>query len=136
MPDVRPGNRRPRLVRYPETESLVDSMGLPSKGRQHSIARLRAFRRTRVPIFANVGGFRAEDIAETCEGVAPLVAGIEISLMCPNIDKAADFDEVRLLSDVLDRFRGRAALTVRIPNDTTADTGRLKTLVEFCIEKG
>jgi dihydroorotate dehydrogenase len=136
MPNVRPGNRRPRLVRYPETESLADSMGLPSKGRQHSIARLRAFRRRGVPIFANVGGFRADDIAETCEGVAPFVAGIEISLMCPNLDNGAEFDEVRLLSDVLNRFRGRAALTVRIPNDTTADAGRLKALVEFCIESG
>jgi dihydroorotate dehydrogenase len=136
MPNVRPGNRRPRLVRYPEAESIADSMGLPSKGREHSIARLRAFRRRGVPIFANVGGFRADDIAETCEGLSRYVAGIEISLLCPNVHKAAEFDEVRLLSDVLDRFPGRDALTVRIPNDTTADAGRLKTLVEFCIERG
>jgi dihydroorotate dehydrogenase (fumarate)/dihydroorotate dehydrogenase len=135
MPGVRPGNKRPRLVRYPDTESLVDSMGLPSKGRQHSIERLRAFRRTQIPIFANVGGFSAEDIAETCEGVAPYVAGIEISLICPNVDKAAEFDEVRLLGNVLDRVHAEKALTVRIPNETTEDSGRLKALVEFCIER-
>jgi dihydroorotate dehydrogenase (fumarate)/dihydroorotate dehydrogenase len=136
MPGVRPGNKRPRLVRYPDTESLVDSMGLPSKGRQHSIGRLRAFRRTQIPIFANVGGFSADDIAETCDGVAPYVAGIEISLICPNVDKAAEFDEVRLLGNVLDRVHGRKPLTVRIPNDTTEDAGHLKALVEFCIASG
>jgi dihydroorotate dehydrogenase len=136
MPGARTGNKMPRLVRYPEAESLVDSMGLPSKGRQHSIGMLRAFRRTQLRIFANVGGFSADEIAETCEGVAPYVAGVEISLICPNVDKAAEFDELRLLGDVLDRDHGRKALTVRIPNETTEDAGRLKALVEFCIERG
>src|SRR6267378_114004 len=32
MPEARYGNPFPRLVRLPETESIADSMGVPSKG--------------------------------------------------------------------------------------------------------
>src|SRR5919198_662063 len=40
MPEPRFGNPFPRLVRYPETKSLADSMGVPSKGRAHAVERL------------------------------------------------------------------------------------------------
>jgi dihydroorotate dehydrogenase len=84
MPAPRTGNPFPRLVRYPETQSLADAMGVPSTGRDACVARLRAHRRTGPPLFANVGGFSAAEIATSFLAVEPYVDAIEISLMCPN----------------------------------------------------
>ncbi len=91
MPEVRPGNPFPRLVRYQATESLADSMGVPSKGLDHALHRLARLPSQRQrPIFANVGGFSADAIANSFFKVAPLVDGVEVSLMCPNLPQARD----------------------------------------------
>src|SRR5262245_35610554 len=50
MPQPRAGNPFPRLVRYPETESLADAMGLPGAGRDACVARLARFHDHRVPV--------------------------------------------------------------------------------------
>src|SRR5882757_8793595 len=43
MPEPRTGNPFPRLVRYPETQSLADAMGVPSRGLAYCVERLGAF---------------------------------------------------------------------------------------------
>jgi dihydroorotate dehydrogenase len=134
MPEPRPGHPFPRLVRYTETESLADSMGLPSRGLDYCVAGLRQAGHRKVPVFANVGGFSAEAIATSLFAVEPFVDGIEISLMCPNVAHRASFDEVGLLRDVLARTAGRRKpAIVRVPNDT-ARSNRLGDLIECCIE--
>src|SRR3977135_1077104 len=59
MPEPRPGHPYPRLVRYTETESLADSMGLPSRGRGYCVERLAQLGRRRVPVLAHIGGLSA-----------------------------------------------------------------------------
>ncbi len=138
MPEPRFGNPFPRLVRYEETESLADSMGVPSKGRAYAVERLRRFSRRKAPIIANIGGFTAEAIASGFFEVEPHVDAVEISLMCPNVLAPGEhFDELRLLQDVLRRIVGRSKpAIVRIPNDTTQSPDRMAELVERCIEAG
>jgi dihydroorotate dehydrogenase (fumarate)/dihydroorotate dehydrogenase len=124
-------------VRYADTESLADSMGLPSQGLAYSVERLRKLERPRVPLFANIGGFSAGEIAESLFAVEPYVDGVEISLMCPNVLKAGEtFDDVGLLVQILERTSGRTKpAIVRVPNDT-ARGDRLKDLIECCIDGG
>lgn len=138
MPEARYGNPFPRLVRYPETASLADSMGVPSLGRAHAVGRLRGFRERRVPIIANIGGFTADALARGFLEVEPFVDAVEISLMCPNVLAAGEtFDELLLLRDVLSRIESRAKpAIVRIPNDTTQSADRMAELIERCIEAG
>ncbi len=138
MPEPRFGNPFPRLVRYEQTESLADSMGVPSKGRAYAVERLRRFSRRKAPIIANIGGFTAEAIASGFFEVEPHVDAVEISLMCPNVLAPGEhFDELRLLQDVLRRIVGRSKpAIVRIPNDTTQSPDRMAELVERCIEAG
>jgi dihydroorotate dehydrogenase len=136
MPEPRVGNPFPRLVRYAETESLADSMGLPSKGLAYAVARLARGERGGPPVFANVGGFTAQAIADSVLAVEPYVDAVEISLMCPNIVKDG-FDALALLSDVLDRLEGRKRpAIVRVPNDTAASDERLSGLIECCVSRG
>ena len=137
MPQPRPGNPYPRLVRYPQTESLADSMGVPSRGRDYCVEHLSRFHPHSVPLFANVGGFSADEIATSFAAVEPHVDGVEISLMCPNLKPGEAFDEIALLRDVLARIEGRRKpAIVRVPNDTVCSSDRLAELVERCIEAG
>jgi dihydroorotate dehydrogenase len=138
MPDPRYGNPFPRLVRYRDRESIADSMGVPSKGRDYAVQRLQRPRRGRIPVFANVGGFSAETIAAGVLDVQPYVDGVEVSLMCPNVLKAGEiFDEIGMLRGVLERIAGRTArVIVRVPNDTTQMPDRMAELIEVCVAAG
>jgi dihydroorotate dehydrogenase (fumarate)/dihydroorotate dehydrogenase len=137
MPQPRPGNPYPRLVRYPQTESLADSMGVPSRGRDYCVEHLSRFHPHPVPLFANIGGFSADEIATSFAAVEPHVDGVEISLMCPNLKPGEAFDEIALLRDVLARIEGRRKpAIVRVPNDTVRSSDRLAELVERCVEVG
>jgi dihydroorotate dehydrogenase (fumarate)/dihydroorotate dehydrogenase len=137
MPEQRPGHPYPRLVRYTDTQSLSDSMGLPSRGLDYCVERLKQTGRARVPVFANIGGFSAEAIAASLFAVEPFVDGIEISLMCPNVLRDGEvFDDVGLLRDILKRTEARRKpAIVRMPNDT-ARSDRLADLIECCVEGG
>ncbi len=136
MPEPRLGNPFPRLVRYREKESLADSMGVPSRGRAYAIERLKRRGPARVPVFANVGGFSADTIAEGIADVLPFVDAVEISLMCPNVLKPGEvFDEIGMLRGILDRLQVPfGSLVVRVPNDTTGLHDRFAELVEVCVE--
>jgi dihydroorotate dehydrogenase (fumarate)/dihydroorotate dehydrogenase len=138
MPEPRYGNPFPRLVRYRDRESIADSMGVPSKGRNYAVDRLRQAGARRVPIFANVGGFSSEDIAAGVIQVQPYVDLVEVSLMCPNVLKAGEvFDEIGMLRGILDRIEARVAqVVVRVPNDTTQMPERFAELIELCISAG
>lgn len=137
MPQPRPGHPYPRLVRYAETQSLADSMGLPSRGLGYCVERLKHRGRRRVPVFANIGGFSAEEIATSLFAVEPFVDAVEISLMCPNVPRAGErFDDVGLLREIVGRTQGRRKpAIVRVPNDT-ARSEQLAELIECCVESG
>ena len=138
MPMRRDGNPWPRLVRYPETLSLADAMGVPSKGLAHAAERLAVFAPSRrVPLFANVGGFDAPSIATSYATLAPVVDGVEVSLMCPNVRRGERFDDCGFLADVLTAIGPRPApLVIRVPNDTAADPHRLAAFIDICIAGG
>jgi len=60
------------LVALPETQSLPTPMGVPSDGRDRCVERLRRFRRTGTPLFANIGGFSAAEIAASFSRSNPM----------------------------------------------------------------
>jgi dihydroorotate dehydrogenase (fumarate)/dihydroorotate dehydrogenase len=138
MPEPRFGNPFPRLVRYPETQSLADAMGVPSRGLAYCVAQLACVRGRKVPLFANIGGFSGEAIAASFFAVEPHVDGVEISLMCPNLLRPGEhFDDIALLRDVLERIAGRRKpAIVRVPNDTARTSDRLAEMIERCVEAG
>ena len=137
MPQPRPGHPYPRLARHTETQSLADSMGLPSRGLDYCVKHLERLGSRRVPVFANIGGFSAGEIATSLFAVEPFVDGVEISLMCPNVPRDGErFDDAGLLRDILARTQGRRKpAIVRVPNDT-ARSDRLGELIECCVAGG
>ena len=138
MPEPRQGNPYPRLVRYLETNSLADAMGVPSRGLAYCVEQLGRMREHRVPIIANIGGFSADAITTSFFSVEPQVDAIEISLMCPNLLRPGEhFDDIGLLKEILGRIDGRRKpAIVRVPNDTARSSERLAEMIECCVDAG
>ena len=86
LPDWRPGNPKPRLLRYPEENALGNCYGLPSDGVDACAARLRAnaATRPRLPVIANIDAPTIPLYVRSFELLEPYVDAIELGLQCPN----------------------------------------------------
>ena len=86
-PLPREGNEPPRIA---EVESgMLNAIGLANPGRDRFLAQtLPALRALGKPLWVSVGGFAAQEYAETCAALADVT--IELNLSCPNVDEAAD----------------------------------------------
>ena len=84
----REGNAPPRIA---ETEhGMLNAIGLANPGRDAFVAsHLPRLRELGIPLWISVGGFCADDYAETC-AVLEDVHAVELNLSCPNVDEAAE----------------------------------------------
>lgn len=96
LPVPQPGNPRPRVLRYPEEQALINCYGLPSHGLAAVAERLRRIR-SRVPIVATVDGPNVEEYLRSFAAMEPLVDAIQVSAKCPNHTK--DEGDFLLLSN-------------------------------------
>ena len=78
-PEARAGNPRPRLVRYPERLSVANSMGLPNRGVDAAVRRLRSRPVRNTTVLASVAGFSIESILASVGAIEPLVAAVKIA---------------------------------------------------------
>lgn len=86
-PLPRAGNPPTRIA---ETDvGVLNSIGLANPGRdrflEQALPRLRALG---VPLWVSVGGFAAQEYAETCARLEDVT--IELNLSCPNVDEAPE----------------------------------------------
>jgi dihydroorotate dehydrogenase (NAD+) catalytic subunit len=87
-PLPREGNAPPRIAET--AHGMLNAIGLANPGRERFLAdHLPRLRELEVPLWVSVGGFCAEDYAETCSLLVDVEA-IELNLSCPNVDEAAD----------------------------------------------
>jgi dihydroorotate dehydrogenase (NAD+) catalytic subunit len=78
-------------VRIAETDhGMLNSIGLANPGREAFLADvLPQLRELELPLWISVGGFSADDYAETCSTLDDVTA-IELNLSCPNVDEAPE----------------------------------------------
>jgi dihydroorotate dehydrogenase (NAD+) catalytic subunit len=78
-------------VRIAETEhGMLNSIGLANPGRERFLAEvLPQLRELGVALWVSVGGFSAQEYAETCAALDG-IAAIELNLSCPNVDEAPE----------------------------------------------
>ncbi|HEV7132943.1 MAG TPA: dihydroorotate dehydrogenase catalytic subunit [Gaiellaceae bacterium] len=87
-PLPREGNAPPRIAET--AHGMLNAIGLANPGRERFLAEaLPRLRELGVPLWISVGGFCAQDYADTCALLADVEA-IELNLSCPNVDEAAD----------------------------------------------
>lgn len=87
-PLPREGNAAPRIAET--AHGMLNSIGLANPGRARFLTEhLPRLRELGIPLWVSVGGFCAQDYADTC-AVLDGVEAIELNLSCPNVDEAAD----------------------------------------------
>ena len=87
-PLPREGNAPPRIAET--AHGMLNAIGLANPGRERFLAeQLPRLRGLGLPLWISVGGFCADDYAETCATLEHVEA-IELNLSCPNVDEAAD----------------------------------------------
>jgi dihydroorotate dehydrogenase (NAD+) catalytic subunit len=87
-PLPREGSAPPRIAET--AHGMLNAIGLANPGRERFLTEhLPRLRGLGVPVWVSVGGFCADDYAETCSRLGDLGA-IELNLSCPNVDEAAD----------------------------------------------
>ena len=87
-PLPREGNAPPRIAETPH--GMLNAIGLANPGRTRFLDdTLPRLRELGVPLWISVGGFCAQDYADTCAALDDVYA-IELNLSCPNVDEAAD----------------------------------------------
>jgi dihydroorotate dehydrogenase (NAD+) catalytic subunit len=89
-PLPREGSAPPRIAET--AHGMLNAIGLANPGRERFLAEhLPRLRELGIPLWISVGGFCAEDYAETCAALrSNEVETIELNLSCPNVDEAAD----------------------------------------------
>jgi dihydroorotate dehydrogenase (NAD+) catalytic subunit len=87
-PLPREGSAPPRIAET--AHGMLNAIGLANPGRDRFLAEhLPRLRELGIPLWISVGGFCADDYAETCSVLVDVEA-IELNLSCPNVDEAAD----------------------------------------------
>jgi dihydroorotate dehydrogenase (NAD+) catalytic subunit len=86
-PEPREGNEPTRIA---ETEhGMLNSIGLQNPGRERFLDEvLPRLRELGIPLWVSVGGFAADEYAETCARLNDVT--IELNLSCPNVDEAPE----------------------------------------------
>jgi dihydroorotate dehydrogenase (NAD+) catalytic subunit len=87
-PLPREGNAAPRIAET--AHGMLNAIGLANPGREIFLAEtLPRLRELGMPLWISVGGFTAQDYADTC-GALEDVHAIELNLSCPNVDEAPE----------------------------------------------
>ena len=87
-PLPREGSAPPRIAET--SHGMLNAIGLANPGRDRFLAEhLPRLGELGIPVWVSVGGFCADDYAETCSRLSDIEA-IELNLSCPNVDEAAD----------------------------------------------
>jgi dihydroorotate dehydrogenase (NAD+) catalytic subunit len=102
-PLPREGNAPPRIAET--AHGMLNAIGLANPGRERFLAEhLPRLRELGIPVWVSVGGFCADDYAETCAALGDIEA-IELNLSCPNVDEAADS-----AAEIVEACRGATGL--------------------------
>ncbi len=87
-PLPREGSAPPRIAET--AHGMLNAIGLANPGRDRFLAEhLPRLGELGIPVWVSVGGFCADDYAQTCSRLSAIEA-VELNLSCPNVDEAAD----------------------------------------------
>ena len=98
---ARSGNPSPRLVRLPKEQSLINSMGFPSKGMvrvRHNLRRLREHSR---PLVVSVSGLTLSELVACHTAIEPLADAVELNISSPNTNALRTYQDPAVFADLL-----------------------------------
>ena len=121
----RPGNPRPRLLRYAREQSLINALGFPSEGLDFTARQLEkaqgAFDGT--PVVASVSGVTVGEIVRCHRRLEPLADAIEVNISSPNTAGLRVFQEPAALAELIGHINEerKRPLFVKLPPYASPD---------------
>ena len=146
----RPGNPSPRIIRYTQDESLINSLGFPNHGLEFAARQLERSHDTRgdTPVVVSVSGITPGEIVACHRRMEPLVDAIEINISSPNTLGLRVFQEPIALADLLGKVSDgrRKPLFVKLPpyasNEISSTSSKnsareqVLSLAKVCVRQG
>ena len=139
FPTPRAGNSRPRLLRLPERDALINALGFPSQGADAAAANLRAANPSGAAMLVSIAALEADDFASVHRQLEPLTAGVELNISSPNTAGLATFQDPSNLREVLQAIipQRTRPLFVKLPfGHDDASRQRVLALADVCLEQG
>lgn len=123
----REGNPKPRIVRYPRDEAIVNAMGLPSKGLDYCLKNLKS---AEAPIIASIASFDPSGIPPLHESIEPFVSGVEINISSPTF--RGTLEDADMVSGALSRIRNEKPLFLKIPHYVEKERDSIFSIIDKC----
>ena len=143
VPEPRPGNPRPRLMRLPRQRSLINALGFPSKGMvaaKEGLERLsRAASGTGKPVVVSVAALEMEAFQRCHATLEPHADATELNISSPNTQGIRLFQEPDTFAELVERINAARAKPLFIKLPPYADAGaqeQVLSLVRIAREKG
>ena len=142
----RAGNPSPRVLRYESDEALVNSLGFPSKGVEHTAIRLEQALPllNGTPVVASVSGVAPEEILRCHQRLEPLASAIEVNISSPNTLGLRIFQQSETLRQLLEGLNDQRSKPLFIklppyletPSIGSEQKDMVLSLVNVCAEQG
>ncbi|PKB67911.1 MAG: dihydroorotate dehydrogenase (quinone) [SAR202 cluster bacterium Io17-Chloro-G3] len=117
MYSPQPGNPAPRLTRISREESMINSMGFPSKGVGAVQRILRGERKRPKPLVISVSGHTQEEMLACHAAMEPFSDAIEINISSPNTASLKVFRELAAFAELLEKANAMRSkpLFIKLP---------------------
>ena len=131
--EARTGNPRPRLMRLPDRQSLINALGFPGRGLDAANAQLERLQDRRggrlEPVVVSVAGLTIDEFLDCHAALQPLCDAIELNISSPNTQGIRVFQEPQSFKDLLSAVNAQRSrpLFVKIPPYTDGE-GRERVL--------
>lgn len=106
-PKAQPGNPKPRMFRYPETESVQNAMGFNNKGAYEVITNLKKVYPFAIPIGASIGKNKTTPENEALKDYETLIKGFKdlcdymaVNISSPNTPNLRDLQNEEFIKSV------------------------------------
>ena len=133
-----PGNPKPRMIRRPHEQAIVNRLGFNNEGADAIAARLRDWKRT-VPLFVNVGKNRDVTLDAAPDHYAACVRKVAshadvcvLNISSPNTPGLRDLQRPEQLERVVRAVDRTRPLVVKIAPDV--DDVLLSEIADFCVK--
>ena len=134
-----PGNPSPRLLRLPEEESLINSMGFPSKGASAIQRNLRRYGNHTRPLVVSVTGLTIDEFVACHTSIDPLADATELNISSPNTAGLCVFQEPFTFAELVEEINAhrKKPLFVKLPPYSDAQgQEQVLTLVQIARRHG
>ena len=113
----RPGNPKPRVLRIPERESIINALGFPGVGLEVAARRLEQLRDRPAKVLVSIAALEDEDTEVCLRRLEPLVDGVELNISSPNTQGVRRYQEPGTLRALLERLNSarRKPLFIKLP---------------------